>query len=1148
VASGADGTVAIIVTIGGGTISGSGLFAFVPGQGLQKVAVVGELDSTGGAITAVSFSPIQRESLISTSGQLLFSSGNVVLLGTPGATPVRIAAVGTVTEGGGSITGSMTPLAVNANGQVLFRANSRMGLESASGVPRYFIGGVGTTPVSILTVGAAAPGGGSLTTITTTPSFNATGHMAFKAVLDGGSTSGIYVVAPTGEITLVARNGGGAPSGQVFSMTGSHPDVLLNDAGDVVFRSDVTGGSADSGYFVRRGLTGPVQTLVLQGQPAPGTSGTFATFGPGPNGFMGEHFQLAAAGDVSVRGTVVGDPVSSGGYWHIAPDLTSTPIVVQGLSRPGLNGALVTVFANTPSWVSGGRLAMWMRVTGAAYSEGFALFVPAPAVVAPAPQSVLAGAPATFAVTATSARTLTYRWQMSVDGGTTFTDVPDGAPFTGATSATLTVSPTTGAMNQSRFRCVVADGPSTTTSAGAVLTVEAAPAIVGTPARLRFSATKNGAAGELISVTGSQMVTVTFAGSPSPQWTATSDQPWAVVTNGVGTGAGTFSVSITNPGNVIGGAASLSATITLAAANVGTSTSVAVELTVAQEAGTTTGPIGQVDTPAQDTTGVQGAIAMTGWVVDDVGVAHVRIYRQCLSFESAPPPSPAAAPCQDVLGQRVVFVGEASVVAGARPDLELAYPTLPASNSAGWGSLILSNLLPNIPAESATGGGVGRFTLYAVATDKEGNQTVLGRTINDATPTAVTVANDTIAKPFGSIDTPGQGATVSGTLHNFGWVLTPDPSPSTPVLVPTDGSSVRVFIDGALVGTALYNLCRGSVAVDGLAPPGLLCDDDVSTIFRGNGTLYRNLDAGRGPIGLRSINTTSLSNGLHTIQWGVTDSAGRGEGIGSRYFNVLNSAAAKAACSAECEVRSAEDATFAAADLGLAPVADIVVYGRTGFNERRAFVPVEAVDGVPTIVVPELGRVELQVPGAMHVSLFANGTLRDAPVGTSVDEEAGMVRWSVGPGYLGTYRLSVEREHDHALIDVVVAPMALVEEPVRMHLDRADVHGAVFTLHGWALDPQADTGSGIGAVHVWGQSRSAECAVRSAECGPIFLGTADLGVPRPDVAAAHGARFPNAGFSFQGVLGDGDWEVTAYIWNYRTGRFEDARSVRVGVR
>ena len=43
---------------------------------------------------------------------------------------------------------------------------------------------------------------------------------------------------------------------------------------------------------------------------------------------------------------------------------------------------------------------------------------------------------------------------------------------------------------------------------------------------------------------------------------------------------------------------------------------------------------GQVDTPGQNATGVQGAIGVTGWALDNVGVSNVRIYRTCLPFDA----------------------------------------------------------------------------------------------------------------------------------------------------------------------------------------------------------------------------------------------------------------------------------------------------------------------------------------------------------------------------------------------------------------------------------------------------------------------------------------------------------------------------------
>ena len=40
--------------------------------------------------------------------------------------------------------------------------------------------------------------------------------------------------------------------------------------------------------------------------------------------------------------------------------------------------------------------------------------------------------------------------------------------------------------------------------------------------------------------------------------------------------------------------------------------------------------------------------------------------------------------------------------------------------------------------------------------------------------------------------------------------------------------------------------------------------------------------------GVAGLNTTTLSNGIHTLEWRVTDSAGNAQGIGSRYFYVQN--------------------------------------------------------------------------------------------------------------------------------------------------------------------------------------------------------------------------------------------------------------------
>ena len=308
-------------------------------------------------------------------------------------------------------------------------------------------------------------------------------------------------------------------------------------------------------------------------------------------------------------------------------------------------------------------------------------------------------------------------------------------------------------------------------------------------------------------------------------------------------------------------------------------------------------PFGQVDTPAQGAGGVQGAIGITGWSLDDVGVSTVQIYRNCLAFEPGN--------CQDVLGNSVVYIGDAAFLDGARPDVAAAYPSYPNNTRAGWGYLMLTPMLPHVP-NSQPFGGQGVLTLYAIATDQAGNKKLLGRSFDPNnpgfnTPTQITMANDTIAKPFGAIDTPGQGQTISGIFNNFGWAITPDSNTiadGTDILEPVNGSTMTVFIDGLPVSTVAYNQCRGTAGNP--VPPGVYCNDDVAsalgnttpqpllTTRTSNPTKFRNLDAERGAIGAFMLDTTTLTNGLHTIAWLVTDSADRTEGIGSRFFIVNN--------------------------------------------------------------------------------------------------------------------------------------------------------------------------------------------------------------------------------------------------------------------
>ncbi len=192
------------------------------------------------------------------------------------------------------------------------------------------------------------------------------------------------------------------------------------------------------------------------------------------------------------------------------------------------------------------------------------------------------------------------------------------------------------------------------------------------------------------------------------------------------------------------------------------------------------------------------------------------------------------------------YASDAYFVEGARPDIEAAYPGYPYNSRAGFEYNLLTHFLAN--------GGNGTYSLKAVATDVSGLETVLG-------VTSITCDNANAIKPFGTIDTPVPGSVASGSSYmNWGWALTPQPN-----TIPTDGSTINVYIDGVYVGHPVYNLYRADIAI----------------LFPG----YNNSN---GAVGYFYVDTTQYDNGVHSIQWVVQDNNGNTDGIGARYFLIQN--------------------------------------------------------------------------------------------------------------------------------------------------------------------------------------------------------------------------------------------------------------------
>jgi hypothetical protein len=358
-------------------------------------------------------------------------------------------------------------------------------------------------------------------------------------------------------------------------------------------------------------------------------------------------------------------------------------------------------------------------------------------------------------------------------------------------------------------------------------------------------------------------------------------------------------------------------------------------------------PFGVFATPL-DGANVSSSIPVTGWALDDSGVEHVKIYR--------------------VQGNTEIYIGDATLVEGARPDVAAQYPEYPNNTRAGWGYMLLTNFLPD--------GGNGTYYIRAIATDGVGKSTALGTK-------TIYCDNANAVKPFGAIDTPTQGGNASGShFINWGWVLTPQPD-----IIPTDGSTINIYVDGVNIGHPAYNKYR----------------EDIAQLFPG----YANSN---GSAGYFSIDTTKYSNGVHTIQWTARDSGGDIDGIGSRFFTISNTGSSdsfKSTHKAKPPTNSVPSQVMSLPENHSRPV--LVKYG----YDEDIMANITSVDenGMNRMVFKELERIEIHLTDQPSKGFTYTGFLRIGnrllrlPIGSTLNPETGVFSWIPVPGHLGSFNL-----------------------------------------------------------------------------------------------------------------------------------------------
>ena len=223
----------------------------------------------------------------------------------------------------------------------------------------------------------------------------------------------------------------------------------------------------------------------------------------------------------------------------------------------------------TTSAADGGGYAVTVSNAAGSVTSGVAQLIVNPATSAPvfttqpASVSVVAPATATFSATATGTPTPTLQWQVSADGGGSFTDIA------GATGADFTTAATGAGDSGKQYRAVATNAMGATASDAATLTVnlaQSAPSFTSQPADASITAGQN-----------AQFV-VAVSGTPAPtlQWQSSLGQggTWSDIPGATNAALDVIAASLAENGrqyravatNSVGSVASQAAVLTVRSA------------------------------------------------------------------------------------------------------------------------------------------------------------------------------------------------------------------------------------------------------------------------------------------------------------------------------------------------------------------------------------------------------------------------------------------------------------------------------------------------------------------------------------------------------------------------------------------------------
>jgi len=188
------------------------------------------------------------------------------------------------------------------------------------------------------------------------------------------------------------------------------------------------------------------------------------------------------------------------------------------------------------------------------------------------------------------------------------------------------------------------------------------------PVELHFAAALR--AGETTRITPPQVVFLEIGGGDTTAWSATVDRDWLHLGTLSGTAPATLVVDVPLAG-VPKVRDEARVTFTFGTGAGASTRTLRVTLDVLSEGHA---PIGSFDQPADGVMVRGDGLRLSGWALDDVGLADVEICRD---------PLPRTQPGR-ACGAGLMHLGSATFYDAPRPDVASAYPSAPGSDRSGW--------------------------------------------------------------------------------------------------------------------------------------------------------------------------------------------------------------------------------------------------------------------------------------------------------------------------------------------------------------------------------------------------------------------------------------------------------------------------------